>query len=415
MPAGHILLAAGHAGETPPPARKNSVSTQTAGSPAGSASSPGVTTTPSGPRSPRGSGAARGKAKGRPEDRIFFGLSFGSAVLIMVILAAVALFLIIQSLPAIVGNWQTGDLAGGTTAGNTSFWGYVLPLVWGTIFVSAIALVIGAPIAIGIALFISHYAPRRLAGILGYLVDLLAAVPSVVFGLWGIFVIRPFLLPLEHWLNANLGWFPLFGGTASSTGSTILAGAVVLAVMILPIITSISREIFLQTPRLHEEAALALGATKWELIRLAVFPYARSGVVSAILLGLGRALGETMAIALIISPSLIFSLHLLTDTQNSQTIAANLALNFPESNTLQRQALIGTGLMLFVISLAVNFAARGIIARTGPGGKKQNKNSKASLGIVLVPGEAPIVVAETALSATDPGSPEDRAIRERES
>ena len=370
-----------------------------------------MTTTTSGPRSPRGTGSARGKAKGRPEDRIFFGLSFGSAVLIMVILAAVALFLIIQSLPAIVANWQTGDLAGGTTAGHTSFWGYVAPLVWGTIFVSAIALVIGAPIAIGIALFISHYAPRRLAGILGYLVDLLAAVPSVVFGLWGIFVIRPFLLPLEHWLNANLGWIPLFGGTATSTGSTILAGAVVLAVMILPIITSISREIFLQTPRLHEEAALALGATKWELIRLAVFPYARSGVVSAILLGLGRALGETMAIALIISPSLIFSLHLLTDTQNSQTIAANLALNFPESNTLQRQALIGTGLMLFVISLAVNFAARGIIARTGPGAGTKKRSKSA--GVVVAAGGNPTTdAAVESIVAEETESPAARAARE---
>ena len=190
-------------------------------------------------------------------------------------------------------------------------------------------MVIGAPIAIGIALFISHYAPRRLAGILGYLVDLLAAVPSVVFGLWGIFVIRPFLLPLEQWLNAHLGWIPIFAGPPTSTGSTILTGAVVLAVMILPIISSISREIFLQTPRLHEEAALALGATKWETIRLAVFPYARSGVVSAILLGLGRALGETMAIALIISPSLMFWVTILTDSQNSQTIAAQPRAQLP--------------------------------------------------------------------------------------
>ena len=353
----------------------------------------------------------RVKSRARPEDRIFFGLSFGSAALIMVILAAVALFLIIQAMPAIVANWQTGDLADGTTAGHSSFWTYVGPLVWGTLFSSVIALIIGAPIAIGIALFISHYAPRRLAGVLGYLVDLLAAVPSIVFGLWGIFVIRPFLLPLENWLSANLGWFPLFSGPATSTGSTILAGAVVLAVMVLPIITSISREIFLQTPRLHEEAALALGATKWETIRLAVFPYARSGVVSAILLGMGRALGETMAIALIVSPSLIFSLHLLTDSQNSQTIAANLALNFPESNTLQRQALIGTGLILFVISFAVNFVARGIISRTGPGRNRKPRRS----GIVLVPDAAPIVIADTALAATDPGSPADRAARETES
>ncbi|MEP6843118.1 MAG: phosphate ABC transporter permease subunit PstC [Pseudolysinimonas sp.] len=340
---------------------------------------------------------------------MFFGLSIGSATLIMVILAAVALFLIIKAMPAIVANWQTPDLAGGTTAGNDSFWEYVGPLVWGTIWVSAIALVIGAPIALGIALFISHYAPRRLAGILGYLVDLLAAVPSVVFGLWGIFVIRPFLLPLEHWLSANLGWIPIFAGPATSTGSTILAGAVVLAVMILPIITSISREIFLQTPRLHEEAALALGATKWETIRLAVFPYARSGVVSAILLGLGRALGETMAIALIISPSLKFWVSILTDSQNSQTIAANLALNFPESNPLQRDALIGTGLILFVISLVVNFVARGVIARTGSGPKRRKK---APMGIVLTPGASPIVVtAANSGIPGDPESPTDQATR----
>jgi phosphate transport system permease protein len=318
------------------------------------------------PGTRRPDGATRGKASGRPADRVFLGLSTGSAALIMVILAAVALFLIIRAAPAIAANWSSDpSLSQGTTAGHEDFWAYVLPLIWGTLWSSAIALVIGAPVAIGIALFISHYAPRRLAGILGYLVDLLAAVPSVVFGLWGIFVIRPFLLPAEQWLVQHLGWIPLFEGPPSGTGSTMLAGAIVLAVMILPIVTSISREIFLQTPRLHEEAALALGATKWEMIRYAVFPYARSGVVSAILLGLGRALGETMALALIVSPSLIFSLAIATDTRNSQTIAANLALNFPESNDPQRQALIGTGLMLFVISLAVNFLARGIIARTG--------------------------------------------------
>jgi len=352
-----------------------------------------------------------GRSKGRPEDRIFFGLSFGSATLIMVILAAVALFLIVKAMPAIVANWQTPDLAGGTTAGHDTFWGYVGPLVWGTIWISAIALVIGAPIAIGIALFISHYAPRRLAGILGYLVDLLAAVPSVVFGLWGIFVVRPFLLPLEQWLNAHLSWIPIFAGPPASTGSTILAGAVVLAVMILPIISSISREIFLQTPRLHEEAALALGATKWETIRLAVFPYARSGVVSAILLGLGRALGETMAIALIISPSLKVWVSILTDTQNSQTIAANLALNFPESNELQREALIGTGLILFVISLAVNFVARGIITRTGRGATRRKVAATPPVD-TSIPGNPTSDAAVESIVAVETLSPAARARRD---
>lgn len=163
----------------------------------------------------------------------------------------------------------------------------------------------------------------------------------------------------------------------STTGSTMFTGGVVLAVMILPIVTSITREIFLQTPRLHEEAALALGATRWEMIRLAVFPYARSGMVSATLLGLGRALGETMAIALIVSPSLIYSVLLLTDGYNSQTIAANIALNFPIATDLQRSALIGTGLMLFVVSLAVNMLARYIIGATGPGAKGRKKGKRS--------------------------------------
>jgi phosphate transport system permease protein len=334
-----------------------------------------TSTTSNRPGAPKG-GARTGRTKSRPADRIFKGLSTGAASLIMAILAGVALFLIIKAIPAIGADWATNpQLNTGVTQGHHSFWGYVAPLIWGTVFVSAIGLLIGAPIAVGIALFISHYAPRRIAGVLSYIVDLLAAVPSIVFGLWGIFVIRPFLLPLTVWLNHHLGWIPLFSGQASATGSTVLAGAVVLAVMVIPIITAISREIFLQTPRLHEEAALAMGATKWEMIRLAVFPYARSGMVSAILLGLGRALGETMAIALIVSPSLIFSLKILTDGQNSQTVAANAALNFPDANDLQRDALIGTGLILFVISFAVNLVARVIVSRTGPGsaGKKPKR------------------------------------------
>ena len=325
----------------------------------------------------------------------------------MVILAGVALFLIIQSVPAIFADWKTNpSLNSGPTGGYSSFWAYVAPLIWGTLWVSVIALIIGTPVAIGIALFISHYAPRRVAGILGYLVDLLAAVPSIVFGLWGIIVIRPLLLPLTVWLNDNLGWIPIFAGKASTTGSTILAGAVVLAVMILPIISSITREIFLQTPRLHEEAALALGATKWEMIKLAVFPYARSGIVSATLLGLGRALGETMAIALIISPAILFSWSVITEGQNSQTIAANIALNFPVSNALQRGALIGTGLMLFVISLAVNMFARYIVARTGTGtstrAPRTTRAARLSAASVVGTGAGAVTSASAASSTAVP-------------
>lgn len=284
----------------------------------------------------------------------------------MLILAGVAFFLIIQAAPAIGANWLQNDAlqdrTSGFTLGFANFWDYVSPLLFGTVWASFLALLFGAPVALGIALFISHYAPRRVAGVLGYLVDLLAAVPSVVFGLWGIVVIRPFLGPLNNFLNTYFGWIPLFGGNVAQGGSTLLAGAVVLAVMILPIITSISREIFLQTPSLHEEAALALGATRWEMIRLAVIPYGRSGIISAVLLGLGRALGETMAVAMIVSPKLIFSFQLLTN-DNPATIAANIANKFGGANATQAEALIATGLVLFIVSFAVNFIARWVVAR----------------------------------------------------
>ncbi len=207
------------------------------------------------------------------------------------------------------------------------------------------------PIALGIALFISHYAPRRLAQGLGYIIDLLAAVPSVVFGLWGIMVLAPVVQPLYAWLNANLGWIPLFAGQVSGTGRTILTVAIVLAVMILPIITAICREVFLQTPVLHEEAALALGATRWEMIQIAVLPFGRPGIISAAMLGLGRALGETMAVAMVLSPALVIS-FVLTGSMNPSTIAANIALNFPEAHGVGVNALIATGLILFVITLA---------------------------------------------------------------
>ncbi|MFH8249379.1 phosphate ABC transporter permease subunit PstC [Microbacterium sp. B2969] len=320
------------------------------------------------------------RTKRRAGDSVFLGLSTASAVSILVILAGVAIFLIIRGIPAITANWADNTslsaIQNPAQVPWTSFWEYVGPLLWGSIWAALIAMVLGTPVAIGVALFISHYAPRRLASALGYVIDLLAAVPSIVFGLWGIIVIRPLLLPLSDFLNQYFGWIPLFSGPVSSTGSTMLAGGVVLAIMILPIVTSITREIFLQTPRLNEEAALALGATRWEMIRLAVLPYARSGMVSATLLGLGRALGETMAIALIISPSIIYSVKLLTDGYNSQTIAANIALNFPISDDMQRSALIGTGLMLFVISFGVNMIARWIVGRSGSSATRKPKRRR---------------------------------------
>ncbi len=227
---------------------------------------------------------------------------------------------------------------------------------------AAIALVIATPLAIGIALFISHYAPRRLASGLGYVIDLLAAVPSIIFGLWGFQVLAPRIAELSIWLEANLGFIPLFAGPASATGRTMLTVGIVLAVMILPIITAVSREVFLQTPTLHEEAALALGATRWEMIQMSVIPFGKSGVISAAMLGLGRALGETMAVAIILSASGGITFNLISQG-NPSTIAANIALQFPESTGLDVNALIASGLVLFVITLLVNMAARYVVAR----------------------------------------------------
>jgi phosphate transport system permease protein len=198
--------------------------------------------------------------------------------------------------------------------------------------------------------------------VLGYVIDLLAAVPSVVFGLWGGLVLAPLLQPIYAWLNENASWVPFFGGQVSSTGKTILTAALVLAVMCIPIMTAICREVFLQTPKLHEEAALALGSTRWEMVRMAVLPFARGGMVSAAMLALGRALGETMAVTMVLSPSAVVSFLVLTAT-NPTPIPANIALAFPEAHGTGVNTLIATGLILFVVTFAVNALARWIVAR----------------------------------------------------
>lgn len=297
----------------------------------------------------------KAKVPSRLGDKVFSKSAVVAGSLILIVLAAVAIFLIAQSFPAFVADPAQINNGEG-------FWTYVIPLVFGTVWAAALALAIALPFAIGIALFISHFAPRKLAQGLGYVIDLLAAVPSVVFGLWGITVLAPAVQPFYSWLVDNLGWFPLFAGPVSGTGRSILTVAIVLAVMILPIITAITREIFLQTPRLHEEAALALGATRWEMIKTAVFPFARPGIISATMLGLGRALGETMAVAMVLSPSVVISFALL-QSQNPTTIAANIALNFPEAHDLGVNVLIATGLILFLITLLVNSLARMVINR----------------------------------------------------
>jgi len=291
--------------------------------------------------------------KRRIGDLVFSNLALGSGVAILVILAAVAIFLFAESVPAFLSEQD---------AAPDGFFAYVAPFLFGTVLASIIALLIATPLAIGIALYISHFAPRRLSQALGYSIDLLAAIPSVVYGLWGMLVLAPFLNPGYLWLNENFGWIPFFEGPVSATGRTMMTVGIVLAIMILPIMAALIREIFLQTPRLHEEAALALGATRWEVIKMAVLPFGKAGIISSAMLGLGRALGETMAVALVLSGSGVITFALLTST-NPNTIAANIALQFPESSGTYTSLLIATGLVLFAITMAINMLARWVISR----------------------------------------------------
>lgn len=291
--------------------------------------------------------------KRRMGDLVFSNLALGSGVSILVILAAVAIFLFVESVPALLSEQD---------AAPDGFFSYVAPFLFGTVLASIIALVIATPLAIGIALYISHFAPRRISQILGYSIDLLAAIPSVVYGLWGMLVLAPFLNPSYLWLSENFGWIPFFEGPVSATGRTMMTVGIVLAIMILPIMAALIREIFLQTPRLHEEAALALGATRWEVIKMSVLPFGRAGIISSAMLGLGRALGETMAVALVLSGSGVITFALLTST-NPNTIAANIALQFPEASGTYTSLLIATGLVLFGITMAINMLARWVISR----------------------------------------------------
>jgi phosphate transport system permease protein len=296
------------------------------------------------------------RAHSRVGDAVFRKATLAAAFVVIGLLAGVAVFLVIQGLPALGAR-------GETAYGKSSAWGLVGPLLFGTVFASVIAMLIVTPLAVGLGLVISHYAPRALARPVGYLVDLLAAVPSVVFGLWGIAVLAPQMRPVFGWLEQNLGFLPFFDGPVATSGRTLLTASVVLALMALPIVTAIMREIFAQTPRMHEEAALALGATRWEMIRMAVFPYARSGMVAALLLGLGRALGETMAVAMVLSATGAIVSFDIISAENSNTIAAFIANSHANASGTKVNVLIFAGLALFVVTFLVNFLGRWVATR----------------------------------------------------
>jgi phosphate ABC transporter permease protein PstC len=242
-----------------------------------------------------------------------------------------------------------------------------LPLVVGTLITSALALVIGVPVAVATALYATELCPLRLRGALTVLVELLAAVPSVVYGLWGIFFLAPKLLPAEQWVADRLSWVPFIGGGVATIPNYFVTG-LVLAIMILPIVSAISREVMATVPADHKEAALGLGATRWEMIRVAVLPYCRSGIVGGAMLGLGRAIGETIAVTILIGNAPQLGKHLFGQ---GYSLAAAIANEFGEAQGLHRSALFACGVVLFVLTLFVNGIARAIVARSSRGGATQ--------------------------------------------
>jgi len=294
-------------------------------------------------------------------DLLFGGSARASSLLIVATVLVLGVFLLGNAWQPLLDN--TANFFATTTFNSSArppHFG-VAALLWTTVLSSLIALLLAVPVAVGIALLLTQYVGGRVSRWIGFVVDLLAAVPSVIFGLWGIKVLGPALQPVAHWLQAHLGWFPLFSNTQVTSPGTVFTASVVLALMVLPIITSVTRDVFAQTPREQIEAALALGATRWEVIHMTVLPYGRSGATAAAMLGLGRALGETIAVMLILSAS-SFDVSIFS---GGETFASIIARNAAEFDTTYKAGIyISAGLVLFVLTFAVNALAR-VVAERG--------------------------------------------------
>jgi phosphate ABC transporter permease protein PstC len=317
-------------------------------------------TTSTQPGGTPGPGLNRSSGRG---DVLFRLGTKGASVLVLAVFVAIVVFLVAKASPALgQAGWRFfTETKWLPDAAHPTFG--IAALAWGTLLSSLIALVMAVPVALGTALYITEMAPPRLGRWIGYLVDLLAAVPSVVYGLWGVIFLVPHLVGFERGVSEYLGFIPLFSNPNGTFGRSVFAASVILAIMVLPIIAAVSREVVRQVPRTSKEAAIALGATRWEVIRMAVLPPSRSGLVGAVMLGLGRAIGETIAVALVLATTYNISIHIFQPGGN--TIAANIATQFGEAGSNGRNALIASGLVLFAISLIVNLIARLVVMRSG--------------------------------------------------
>ena len=302
------------------------------------------------------------QAGSRSADRRFGGAMRLSAWVVVALLVAIAGFLAWRALPALreAGGRFLAEQAWLPDAQPSRFG--IAALAFGTVVSSLVAMVLAVPVAVGVALFLSEVARGRLSRWLGYLVELLAAVPSVVYGLWTLVFLVPWMVSVQRGLDRALGFLSIFHSPSGTYGRSLMVAGVVLAIMVLPIVAAIARELFREVPRAHREGALALGATRWETIRTVVLPASRGGLVGAAMLGLGRALGETIAVALVLPASNVINVHLVEPGGN--TIAANIATKFGEAGSMGRSALVASGLVLFAITLVVNVIARAVIVRS---------------------------------------------------
>ncbi|MEU0832732.1 phosphate ABC transporter permease subunit PstC [Streptomyces sp. NPDC056231] len=321
---------------------------------------------------PRPKNAARGTG-----DRIFRLQLTGAGTIVLTIMAAVGIFLLLRAGSAL----KVAGLSFLTTAQwqpDVHNFGIAAILI-GNLLIAAVAVTFSLPLALGTALFISDIAPRRLRRTLIAMVDLMAAVPSVVYGLWGLFFLQGHVVGVSRWLSDWLGWIPFLhvdgaqpgdplASTSVYTASSFVAGLVV-ALMVAPIQCSVMREVFSQAPVGEREGAYALGATRWGVIRTVVLPYGRGGVIGGTMLGLGRALGETIAVYLIISPVFTIQPHILQTGANS--VSSLIALHYGDASEFGMSALMAAGLALFLLTLVVNFTASSIVARSRSGSQSE--------------------------------------------